>query len=162
MQAVGVGTLGLATDGRRLVTYGIGSCVAVTAWDRRAGVGGMSHFMLPGDDVGAVPAAVSGRYASVALPRLVEGLVEAGAELDRLVVCAVGGAAIGEDAGFGRIGERNVEALRRWLSTRALTLAASVLGGTQSRSMDLDTTTGTVGVRVGADRRVLWHPAEGR
>ena len=36
-----------ADEGGELVTYALGSCIAVSAWDPYRKVGGLLHFMLP-------------------------------------------------------------------------------------------------------------------
>src|SRR5512142_301703 len=53
----------------------LGSCVAVCLWDPDTGVGGMNHYLLPFH----VEREKSARFGSVAIPRLLEEVVTAGA-----------------------------------------------------------------------------------
>ncbi len=51
---VGVGDYKISTSPLEvLVTYSLGSCLGVAAYDPRAGVGGLLHFMLPDSRINA-------------------------------------------------------------------------------------------------------------
>ena len=54
----------------------LGSCIGVALYDRRAGIGGLAHVMLP-DSRGEVK--MPGKFADTAIPALVEKLTQAGA-----------------------------------------------------------------------------------
>ena len=44
----GIGEMVLSSSSdAHLVAYGLGSCIALAAWDPRTRVGGLAHFMLP-------------------------------------------------------------------------------------------------------------------
>ena len=68
----------------------LGSCVSVCLWDPDAGVGGVNHFLLPFH----VEREKSPRFGSVAIPRLVEEVVRAGADPRRLQAKVFGGASV--------------------------------------------------------------------
>lgn len=48
---VGVGDCRVTDEPVELVTYALGSCIAVVVWDPVAKVGGLLHFMLPDSSV---------------------------------------------------------------------------------------------------------------
>ncbi|MBY0431862.1 MAG: chemotaxis protein, partial [Rhodospirillales bacterium] len=67
-----------------LLSTVLGSCVAVCARDPVAGVGGMNHFLLPGED--------GPHQGGEATKRLLERIVAQGGRLDRIEVKLFGGA----------------------------------------------------------------------
>ncbi|HXJ42968.1 MAG TPA: chemotaxis protein CheD, partial [Bryobacteraceae bacterium] len=91
-----------------IVTYALGSCIAVTIHDPVARVGGMLHLMLPESSLDATKA---GRnpymFADTGIPLLFKKAYGAGAEKKRLVVRLAGGAQVMDDAGVFNIGKRN-------------------------------------------------------
>ena len=155
---IGVGAMAIGRKrGGHLVTYALGSCVGVSAYDPITRVGGILHFMLP-----SRPAASAGTdsdpflYATTGIPAMFDVLAAAGAQKQRLVVCAAGGAEILVDAGAFRIGQRNRDIVRKILAKAAIAIAAEDLGGKAARTMTLDLSTGVVKIRTGGTERVLW------
>jgi len=65
-----------------VLTTILGSCVAACMRDAVAGVGGMNHFLLPGDDGRQSEGGL--RYGVQAMELLVNGLLRRGARRDRL------------------------------------------------------------------------------
>ena len=159
MVGVAAMAIGRAAD-RALVTYALGSCVGVSAFDPVARVGGMLHFLLPGPAGGTADAPADPfTFASTAIPALLAALGAAGAERHRLVVCAAGGAQMLAGPDGSRLGLRNGAMLREILAAHAVPLAAEDLGGTAARSMILDLPTGAVTIRTGPGERLLWPAA---
>ena len=58
-----------------LIVTVLGSCVAACIRDRVSGVGGMNHFMLPGDSEPDSPVSSSMRYGTYAMEMLIRVLV---------------------------------------------------------------------------------------
>ncbi len=117
------------TDDRAMVlTTLLGSCVAACMYDPVAGVGGMNHFLLPGDDG---EEAEGLRYGVHAMELLVNGLLKLGARRDRLQAKLFGGARMVES--FGDIGRRNVIFAERFLATEKIIDAGGDLGGVHAR-----------------------------
>lgn len=130
-----------------IVTYSLGSCLGVTAYDPVLKIGGMVHCLLPT----AVSAKEKARlkpcmFVSTGVAMMVRKLVEAGAEKDRLIFKAAGGANMRDNDFFGT-GERNFAALMKLLDRNNVTLAAKSVGGTIPRTMFLFLDTGRVVVR---------------
>ena len=73
------------------ITTILGSCVAVCLFDPVARIGGLNHFLLPR----APGKNNSLRFGNVAVPRLIEAMVECGAVKRRLQAKVIGGASAG-------------------------------------------------------------------
>ncbi len=159
---VGVADLavGGAADGR-IVTYALGSCIGLTAFDPATKIGGMLHFMLPQPSANSDP---RGRnhcmYVTTGLPTLLRRLTAAGAEPRRLVLTAAGGAETLTGRGNMAIGRRNHTMLRKALWKMNLRLAGEDIGGAHARTLSLDLFTGVVEVRTRAGDRLLWQPGD--
>ena len=83
------GDLVIANRPTAIVTI-LGSCVAVCLWDATARVGGVNHYLLPFH----VEREKSPRFGSIAIPRLLEEVVAAGADPNRLQAKVFGGASV--------------------------------------------------------------------
>lgn len=116
----------------------LGSCVAACIFDPLARVGGMNHFLLPGDSSGGL---LSDRYGVHLMELLVNGLLKKGAARDRLTAKLFGGARAIE--ALGDIGDANSRFARDFLSREGIAYAG-----------------GSLGAKVG--RRLQFWPASGR
>jgi chemotaxis protein CheD len=127
-----------------LVALGLGSCIGLAVVDRRAGVAGLAHIVLPeshpGDD--------AGKYADTAVPALVERMRQAGAVVRRMEAAIVGGARMFDMSGALDIGARNEQAVRAALLRSRVALRAAETGGHQGRTLRIDVDGGVVSVRV--------------
>lgn len=147
-QHVRIAHIAVSKDGGRLVAVGLGSCVAVTLYDRGTGIGGMAHILLP-DPSAARDDSNPGRFASTAVPLLREALVAAGAR-GPFEAKLVGGAALfGTMLGNGgqQMGARNVEATRKALVSLRIPIVASDTGGAVGRTVSFDVINGSLEVR---------------
>jgi len=156
-----VGVPGLkvsANPGDTLITYALGSCLGVAAYDPVAGVGGLLHVMLPSS---ALAPEKAGRepcmFVDTGVPLLFRECCRAGARKERLVVKVAGGAGFREDGGTDpfQVGKRNFAAVRQLLRREGVLLCAQDVGGAQPRTMLLEIGTGRVIVRVGGEERIL-------
>lgn len=120
-----------------VLTTLLGSCVAVCLFDPMARVGGMNHFLLPGEDQAG---AQTVKYGVNAMELLINGLVGVGAARNRLVAKAFGGGRV--VASLGTIGEKNIEFARRFLDTEKIPCLSESLGGTKARRIRFWPTTG--------------------
>jgi chemotaxis protein CheD len=157
---VGVADCGVGKDGQgRLVTYALGSCIGITAYDPVTRIGGLLHYMLPQPAEGAT--GDPGKpciYASTGVPILFDMLKKAGAMQNRLVVCAAGGAEILENGAAMAIGRKNHAILRKALWKIGVALTAEETGGNTPRTLSLDLQSGTVVVRTKDGDKTLWAP----
>jgi chemotaxis protein CheD len=136
----------VATEGEVLVTLGLGSCVAIMMHDAEARVGGMAHVLLPDPSLARVrdnPA----RFATTAVPLLIEEMVAAGAARDRLSARLAGGASMFASLmmpGQINMGERNLAAARKAIVESGIALGREAVGGGIGRSVRFTADTGRV------------------
>lgn len=147
-----------AVEDDQIVTYALGSCIGLTAYDPVARVGGLLHFMLPQPSAKSEPKELKQfMYATTGMPRMFRRLVERGAVQSRLILTAAGGAEILEGAAHMAIGKRNRTMMRKVLWKMNMTLVAEDTGGSVARTMSLELTTGEVRIRSHNCKQVLWQ-----
>jgi len=131
-----------------LVTYALGSCIALLIHDSQAGVGGLLHFMLPESKIDERKARGNpSMFADTGIPMLFHRAYELGAVKSRLVVRAAGAAQVLDDAGVFNIGKRNYLALHRILWRAGVILRGEATGGTTSRTVKLEVGNGRMWCR---------------
>jgi chemotaxis protein CheD len=145
-----------------LATFALGSCIGLTAYDPKAALGGLLHFMLPDSAIDPE----KGRrnpfmFADTGIPRLIEMLVARGASKHRLVVRAFGGAQMMDDRNIFEIGKRNCLAARKILWKVGILLSGEVVGGERSRTVRLEIATGRVVLQESGEER-QWSGAPAR
>lgn len=128
---------------------GLGSCVAVILYDREAGVGGLAHVLLPDPSLSTSPERRM-RFASTAIPLLLDEMEALGARRERVEARLVGGASMfGELLASDRqnIGARNVEKAREVLASEGLELVGEDVGGDFGRNLRFELEDGSVRVK---------------
>ena len=155
---MGIGDCKVAAEPVEIVTFALGSCVAVVIWDPVSRVGGLLHFMLPDSSVDRETQGRSNpyRYADTGTPLLFREAYEKGAEKRRLLVRLAGGANVVDSGGVFNIGRRNHAAVRKILWKAGVLVHGEDVGGTVSRTVRLDVATGrcTVSDPGGATREL--------
>ena len=111
-----------------LVVTVLGSCVSVCMRDKTNGIGGMNHFMLPGDgyDVSNVISG-SARYGTFAMEVLTNQLLKLGAQRRQLEAKVFGGGAVVAAMLSSNVGARNVEFVLDYLRIEGIPVIASDL-----------------------------------
>lgn len=154
---VGVADLQLSNDpNARIITYALGSCIGVTAWDRQAKIGGMLHFMLP-EPPEKAGEGKQAMYATSGITALFDRLAALGARRENLVVCAAGAAEIMSGGGLFAVGQRNRTMMRKIFWRLNVVVAGEDTGGNSPRTMTLDVGSGEVVIKAKGADRVLWH-----
>jgi len=142
-QHVRIGEVKVALrHGEVLIAIGLGSCVGVAIADQHEGIVAMAHVFLPhssGRDPGLV---LHGKFADLAIPRLLELLADNGcSNRARLSAVMVGGARMFEIGNMGAqtldVGARNLQAVLEQLERHGVRVVSSATGGTRGRSMRL-------------------------
>lgn len=131
----------------------LGSCVGVTFWNRRQGVGALCHPMLP--CCPARPSAkpdgmVATRYVDFAIRDLAVQLDLLGARRQETEVKLFGGAdvlATVDGSGRPTVGKLNGEMALRILREEGFAVTASRLGGISGLHIEFNTATGEVLLR---------------
>lgn len=143
---VGTGEYAVASHPDVLYTPALGSCIGVTLFDPFRHTGGLAHVMLPTPADSGSKGTLD-RFASYAVPRMVELLSEGGAR-HRLVAKLIGGAAMFRGEGtMASIGDRNAEEVRKQLGLLRIPILAEDTGGSHARTVELHLDTGLVIVR---------------
>lgn len=114
-----------------VLTTILGSCVAACLRDPLAKVGGMNHFLLPGNSQEAVTGADTVRYGVHAMELLVNGLLREGARRERLEAKLFGGARMLE--GLTDIGTQNAEFAKYFLQRERIPFTGGSLQGDRGR-----------------------------
>jgi chemotaxis protein CheD len=150
---VGIGGLEASDDREAvIITHGLGSCIAVVAWDPVRRAGGLLHFQLPTSTLSPERARSSpAAFADTGIPLLFERLSALGCQKRNLVVKAAGGGNFHDDAGTFDIGRRNHTAMRKVFWKAQVLVAAEDVGGSRSRTVRLFLDTGNVTVQSGSE-----------
>ena len=148
---VDIGDLKVSSSDRAatIITYALGSCIAVTLYDPVEQIGGMLHFLLPcRASIRAVGRDNPFKYPDTALAALLAKVVALGGRRRRLKVKVIGAASIlRRTSNAPDIGRQNYIALLGELSGRKLEITSQDVGGTHSRTAMLDLSSGTVTIR---------------
>ncbi len=146
---VGISDLKISGDVEDiLITYALGSCIAVAIYDRKVKVGGLLHFMLPDSKLDLKKAkSQPGMFADTGIPLLFKSCYKLGAQKKNIIVKIAGGASILENSSYFRIGQKNVTALRRIFWKNKVLIDGEDTGGDHNRTVSLDISTGKVVVK---------------
>jgi chemotaxis protein CheD len=136
-----------ATADDTIISTVLGSCIAVALYDPVAGIGGLNHFMLPGemarDDLIRDPNAKYGMYA---IELLVNELLKLGVKKREIKAKVFGGGAVLRfaDGGMTRIPQSNIDFSFEYLEKEGIPILASDVGGREPRKIFLFPRTGKV------------------
>ena len=139
-----------------LVTYSLGSCVGLSLYDPRAGVGGLVHCMLPLSKMDEQKARNNPTmFTDSGVLALLQAVFDLGGERKNLVARVAGGAMLLDEKRIFCIGERNYTVLRKVLWKNNILIAAEEVGGSTPRTMTLYMATGKTTIKSGGQEREL-------
>jgi chemotaxis protein CheD len=129
----------VSKDSNIVISTILGSCIAACLFDPVARIGGMNHFLLPGEQSGrSTPA---NDFLGVHLMELlINGMLREGAERERLVAKLFGGARTIQ--GLSDIGGRNAEFAQRFLEREGIKLLPGSVGGLLGRRIEFSPSSG--------------------
>jgi chemotaxis protein CheD len=131
--------------GEMLVTI-LGSCISVCARDPVAGVGGMNHFLLPGNLNAATGGAnFSTRFGAYAMEELINGLIKLGARKERLELKVFGGGNVIQSSQL--VGTKNIVFVKDYCRKEGIAIAAEDVGGDYPRRVHYFPDSGKVKLR---------------
>jgi chemotaxis protein CheD len=145
---VKIGDYKIARGSGVLVTYGLGSCLAVALYDPEVKIAGMGHIMLPKGDSARV-SGNPGKFANLCISDMFSNLEENGCKVGRIVAKIAGGASMFDihyNEGFP-IGERNRESVMAELLKRGIPLIGEDTGGNHGRTVEFHIESGDMVVR---------------
>jgi chemotaxis protein CheD len=160
MENVRMGELAVSgTVGDELVAIGLGSCIGLALVDRTAHVAGLAHVVLPESQGKTEPRA---KFADLAVPDLIQRVVEAGALRRRLEAVLIGGARMFAVGASLDIGARNAEAVRAALKQEGIRIHTEELGGSRGRTARVIIGSEITSQLAGGTRTSLLSLAAGR
>ena len=130
-----------------IVTYSLGSCLGVTAYDPVSGLGAMLHALLP--IASASPEKAKDNpymFVNSGVASMVKILFKLGAKKDNLIFKVAGGSNMRGDTMFNT-GLRNMESFERLMESNRIRIMGRDVGGTIPRTLYLYMDTGRVVVR---------------
>lgn len=126
-----------------IVTYALGSCIAVMVHDPKRVAAGMIHYMLPLSETSPEKAKTRpAMFADTGIPLLFQTMYALGCRKQDLVVKVAGGGALYDDKGLFSIGKRNYTILRKMFWKTGVMITAEDVGGAKSRTTRLHVATG--------------------
>ncbi|MFL6692039.1 MAG: chemoreceptor glutamine deamidase CheD [Ramlibacter sp.] len=130
------------------ITTVLGSCVSTCLWDPVERIGGMNHFMLPGDPSAAPsPSTVSGRLGVNAMELLINDMLRLGANRRRLVAKVFGGARVLQAFETLDVGALNSRFVLEFLREENIAVLGEDLLGVSPRKLHFFPDTGKVQMR---------------
>jgi chemotaxis protein CheD len=146
---VGISDLKVSNNpAESMITYALGSCIAVVVYDPAAKVGGLLHFMLPDSALDAGKAqATPAMFADTGIPLLFKSCYNLGANKRRMIVKVAGGASILDESNFFRIGQKNIMATRKLFWNNNVLIDAEDTGKNFNRTVRLELGTGKVYIK---------------
>lgn len=121
-----------------LTTLGLGSCVGICLYDSITKVSGMAHIMLP-DSTQITRDKNPAKYADTGIDLLIHDMVAIGADRRRLKAKIAGGAQMfafnAAADSLGRVGDRNVEAVKAKLASLRIPILAEDTGLNYGRTI---------------------------
>jgi len=131
-----------------LVSYGLGSCLAIALHAPRLQFGALAHTLLPTARPGGQERQT--KYVDSTIRLMVADLAQKGAAPADLVAKLAGGANMFSAAGLSPdqgIGQRNIQSARQTLAELGIPVVAEDVGGSSGRTVEFDVATGRLQVR---------------
>jgi chemotaxis protein CheD len=147
---IGVADLAVSNQANEtLITYSLGSCIAVITYDPVARVGGILHYMLPEASMDMEKAKMRpAMFADSGIPVLFKQSYQLGATKKNTLVKVAGGSQIMDENGVFNIGKRNYLSMRKVFWRNNVLISAEHVGGSVNRTVRLDMATGRVTLKV--------------
>jgi chemotaxis protein CheD len=137
-----------------LIKTVLGSCITVTMYSSRAGIGAACHALLPacrGEAMSCrqVKCPAKSRYVECIIPEMILQFQEQGVVMNELEIKLFGGADImkASPADHQWVGKTNVQMAKTVLARVGMTIKSSDIGGTVGRKLIFDTGTGDVWIK---------------
>ncbi len=143
---VGISDMKIVTGEDVLITYALGSCVGTCIYDSAAGIMGLSHVLLPerslctGDNN-------TKKFADTAIAQMVSDMQARGASAYRMKAKIAGGAQMFFNSTI-KIGERNIQMVKRELSRLGISIVGSDVGENYGRTMQCHAADGKVIIKM--------------
>ncbi len=150
MIRVGMADLNICRSPDAITTLGLGSCVGAVIFDPAHGIAGLAHVMLP-DSTAVRNNSNIAKFADTGLAELYRRMMAAGASRVGLKAKIAGGAqmfAFNSNNDMLRVGDRNVEAVKRKLAELGIPIIAQDTGKSFGRTIEFYPQTGELLIRA--------------
>jgi len=150
MIRVGMADLNVCRAPDAITTLGLGSCVGAVIFDPVRGIAGLAHVMLPDSKAVRNNSNVA-KFADSGLDELYRKMMLIGASRVGLKAKIAGGAqmfAFTSNNEMLRIGDRNVEAVKRKLAQLGIPIIAQDTGKSFGRTIEFYPATGELLIRA--------------
>lgn len=144
---IGIADMNVAKGEDELVTFALGSCVAICLYDAEKKIAGMAHIMLPDSKQLSYGATQPLKFADTALLELLKSMQQKGARSAIMTAKIAGGAqmfAETSNSPLGNIGRRNTQAVKAGLARFRIPIVAEDTGKDYGRTCYFDAATGTM------------------
>lgn len=134
---VGMADLNVCCTPDAITTLGLGSCVGVALYDKATQIAGLVHVMLP-DSKQVKQNQNRAKFADTGIDMLIEEMVKKGARSSALTAKIAGGAqmfAFSTNNDMLRVGDRNVEAVKKRLKELDIRILAEDTGLNYGRTV---------------------------
>lgn len=143
-----------------LITYSLGSCIAVIIYDPSVRVAGMIHAMLPDSNIEKMAknslAFNPYKYVDTGVPQLIKKCLAMGAKKPSMCISVFGGAQVFDREDYFNIGKRNYIALRKVLWKEGLLIRNEHVGGRVHRTVRIDVSTGNILLDVNKEELITY------
>ncbi|MDR1496728.1 MAG: chemotaxis protein CheD [Clostridiales Family XIII bacterium] len=147
---VGISDRKVANAPDSIVTYALGSCVGVTLYDGKTGIGGLAHIMLPDSRMISGGDKSRMKFADTGIEDMAAEMVSHGADIKNVTAKLAGGAnmfRLSDDSLIASIGRRNVDGARAALGRLGVRIVGEDVGSDYGRTLLFDLDTGKVKVQ---------------
>lgn len=157
---VGIADYKISLDGPGILTLGLGSCVGVCIYDVYTNAGGLAHIMLPykPDDLN-ISERSRLKYADIAIPEMIDKMIECGCKKLNLRAVIVGGGNMFSNSSTqlgDTIGYRNYQSVCSILSQYSIPIVAKDIGGNIGKTVYFSLEKGDVYVKKGLEIEQLY------
>lgn len=145
MISVGIGEYVISEDVEEtLVTYALGSCVALIIYHPQSKLTAMAHIVLPKGKTSFKP----GYFAEKTVPELIDiFIVKNKIQKDQLIIHMIGGADSKNKNDIFKVGEKNISKIISILKKNGLRAADIHTGGNISRTVSIDVKDGNITIK---------------
>ena len=144
-----------------LVTYSLGSCLAVVTYDRRQRRAGLLHVMLPDSGIEKMSKSSIAfnpfKYVDTGVPELFRKHYKYGSNKNDLCIGVFGGAQVFDREDYFNIGKRNYLALRKLLWKEGVLISHENVGSNVHRTVNVDVGTGIITVDVNKEKLITYR-----
>jgi chemotaxis protein CheD len=144
MIKVGMADLNVCRAPDAITTLGLGSCVGVALYDKSTKIAGLVHVMLP-DSTIVRQNQNKAKFADTGIDMLLQELAKMGVRKTSLTAKIAGGAqmfSFSTNNDMLRVGERNVEAVKKKLKELGIRILAEDTGDSYGRTVEFYPATG--------------------